>query len=82
MSLTEKLKQQKAKFLEKVPEDTAKTMQRATDDLRNSDILDRTVKPGDKAPDFTLPNESGQLVSLSDLLSQGWLILSFYRGVW
>ena len=39
------------------------------------------LKPGDKAPDFTLPNIKGEKVSLS--LQKGkWIILVFYRGNW
>ena len=39
------------------------------------------LEPGDKAPDFTLPNIKGEKVSLS--LQKGkWIILVFYRGNW
>jgi len=37
---------------------------------------------GDKAPLFSLPNAKGELVQLADLLAQGALVLTFYRGVW
>lgn len=40
------------------------------------------LKVGEKAPDFTLPNTLGQQVSLSSLLVQGSVVLSFYRGTW
>ena len=33
---------------------------------------------GDTAPDFTLKNEAGELVSLDDLLAEGPLVLYFY----
>ena len=36
------------------------------------------LKKGDKAPDFTLPDENGKPVSLQSLLSEGPLILYFY----
>ena len=35
------------------------------------------LKRGDKAPDFTLPNQEGKEVKLSDLKGQ-WLLLYFY----
>ena len=36
------------------------------------------LKPGDKAPEFNLPNQDGEYVSLPDLLTNGPLILYFY----
>ena len=37
---------------------------------------------GERAPDFVLPNQRGETVRLSDRLSRGPVVLSFYRGVW
>ncbi len=37
-----------------------------------------TLKVGDKAPDFTLPDTEGHPVSLSTLLAKGPVILAFY----
>ncbi|MBN2169194.1 MAG: redoxin domain-containing protein [Actinobacteria bacterium] len=40
------------------------------------------LKTGDKAPEFTLPDaDSGEMVSLSDLLGQP-LVIIFGRGTW
>ncbi|TDJ38403.1 MAG: peroxiredoxin [Gammaproteobacteria bacterium] len=36
------------------------------------------LKPGDMAPDFILPNENGDDVSLTELLQPGPIILYFY----
>ena len=36
------------------------------------------LKAGDTAPDFTLPDQDGNSVSLSDLLTQGPVLLYFY----
>jgi hypothetical protein len=57
-----------------------------TDDLLakldDSRLLERCVKTGDIAPDFTLPNVRGEEVRLSDALRQGPVVLAFYRGGW
>ncbi len=37
-----------------------------------------SLKVGDKAPDFTLPDTDGKPVTLSRLLQQGPVILAFY----
>ncbi|HUG99328.1 MAG TPA: peroxiredoxin [Gammaproteobacteria bacterium] len=34
--------------------------------------------PGDRAPDFTLPDQDGRDISLSELLADGPLVLYFY----
>jgi len=36
------------------------------------------VKVGDSAPDFTLPNQSGAMVSLSDFIGEKIIVLYFY----
>jgi len=82
MKLQEKLDALRRDFEKQVPPEALELMHRATDDLRNSGRMDRAVKVGDKAPDFTLRNTTGQEVSLSQLLSKGSVILGFYRGRW
>jgi peroxiredoxin Q/BCP len=37
-----------------------------------------TLKVGDKAPDFTLPDTDGKPVTLSALVADGPVILAFY----
>jgi hypothetical protein len=37
---------------------------------------------GQKAPDFTLPDQNGKPVALTDLLSPNGAVLIFYRGHW
>ena len=39
-------------------------------------------KPGDRLPDFTLPDVDGAQVSSAELLAGGPLVISFYRGAW
>jgi len=40
------------------------------------------LKVGDKAPNFILKNAYGKKVQLSNVLENGPVILSFYRGAW
>ncbi|MGI4833113.1 MAG: peroxiredoxin-like family protein [Janthinobacterium lividum] len=42
----------------------------------------RILPVGQPAPAFTLPDALGQPVSLADLLAQGPVALTFYRGNW
>ena len=50
--------------------------------LRESGAGEAAPKPGDPMPPFVLPDETGQLVSLEDLLRQGPVAVTFHRGHW
>jgi len=43
---------------------------------------DNAVKIGEKASDFKLPDPKGKLISLSSLLRNGPVVVTFYRGSW
>jgi len=87
MSLQAKLDAFKADFRAgkppyNVPASVIDTMDRATAELIASGAAQRALKAGDIAPDFSLPGPDGTLVSSRELLAQGPLVISFYRGVW
>lgn len=41
-----------------------------------------TLRVGERAPDFTLPDAAGRPVSLVDYRSKKPIVLVFYRGYW
>ena len=82
MALQEKLDRLKAGFEAKAPKDALDIMHRATDELRNSGIMQQVLKIGDKAPEFELNNADENMIRSKDLLSSGPVVLSFYRGRW
>jgi hypothetical protein len=82
MTLKDKLYKLKESFKTRAPQDALEIMHRATEDLKNSDIMDHVVKEGDNAPDFRLKNTKGQNLSLHALLCDGPVVLTFYRGNW
>ena len=65
-----------------VPYSVIEVMHRATTELIASGAAGRALKAGERAPAFTLNDPDGQPVSSRDLLAQGPLVVSFYRGVW
>ena len=50
--------------------------------LARSGIAVSGLREGTLAPDFTLPDVHGRAVTLSALLGQGPVVLTFYRGEW
>ena len=64
------------------PHETIETMHRATTELRASGIEAQALKVGDRAPGLSLFNQDHVQVSSGDLLQQGPLVISFFRGHW
>jgi len=64
------------------PPEVHVVMKRATAELIATGQAERALKVGDKAPAFILNDPDGKPVSCAELLAQGPLIISFYRGVW
>lgn len=65
-----------------VPYSVIETMRRATAELIASGAAQKALKAGDTLPAFSLSDPDGKTVSSTDLLAQGPLVISFYRGVW
>lgn len=82
MSLAEKLDALREAGAKRIPPDKRAIMARATQDLRESGILDNVAKVGDSFPAFALNNARGAEVRSSDLLAKGPLVLSVFRGSW
>jgi len=82
MALAEKLNEFKKGFTENVPQDIQALMQQATQNLADSGIVLNTPKHGDKLAEFSLVNAQGTDVSLSSLLENGPVVITFYRGGW
>jgi hypothetical protein len=82
MTLEAKLAATREASAKRIPPDAQVIMHNATEQLRNSGILDRVIKVGAKAPDFALNDQNGQMVVLSALLSAGPVVLGIFRGFW
>jgi peroxiredoxin len=87
MSLQAKLDAFKADFEAgkppyNVPASVIETMHRATNELIASGATAKALKAGDRAPSFVLNDPDGRPVAAAGLLSEGPLVVSFYRGVW
>jgi peroxiredoxin len=63
------------------PADNA-VMENHIEFLRTQGALEKVAKVGSKAPTFQLKNQRGELISSTELLKKGPLVVSFYRGSW
>lgn len=82
MSLTQDLAHLRSQLRANFSEETKATMDRATQELTHSGIVEQSLQVGDKAPNFALPNAVGETVQLQDLLKAGPVVIAFYRGQW
>ena len=67
MGLQQKLDAFKAEFLRTAPAGRPALYETKIDELRASFALDRAIRTGEQAPEFTLPDQRGKGVSLLGL---------------
>lgn len=82
MTLTQDLANLAAQNADKIPTAAQAVMAQAGADVAQLGIEDRSLKTGDRLPEFTLNNALGNPVAIADLLQQGPLVIAFYRGGW
>lgn len=81
-SLKSILDEKKAAFNERADEDVKKLYAQGIEEVASSGITDDAEQKGDKAHDFTLKNAKGEDIQLSELLKDGPVVLTWYRGGW
>lgn len=67
---------------EKMPAEVLMAMARATTELKDTGIENRALRAGDRMPDFTLPNQHGEMRRFADFLADSMVVLNIYRGGW
>ena len=82
MGLQQQLDAFKAEFARTAPPGRPALYEAKIDELRASFALERAIRSGNQAPDFTLPDPQGRDVSLGALLKEGPAVITFYRGGW
>lgn len=81
-TLLEQINSFKKEFSKNVPAEIAQIMSEATEKLKESNISDNSSRIGDSASNFTLLNQAGKAVELKQLLTNGPVVINFYRGAW
>ncbi len=81
-TLQERLDRIKAGFMSQLPDEVKAVMAGAEEELRSSDIMSRLPGPGSQLESFKLVDTDGSTWNSTDLLAQGPLVLTVYRGAW
>jgi peroxiredoxin len=81
-SLREIFTERKDLIAKYVPAETQAIHAQAVAGLKAQHLAANILPAGAKAPTFELPDHNGKIVSSSDLLANGRLVLCFIRGRW
>ncbi len=82
MSLNELMQTYKEKEYKKMPNSDVEVIENSKKTLRESDITKKCLKAGDFIPKFKLNNSEGEEISVEQLLEEGPIVISFFRGEW
>ena len=82
MSLKAELDTLRAEFVRSAPPGRAELYDAKVEELQQAFPIEKALKTGGYAPDFTLPNPSGRPVSFAGMLRSGPAVVTFYRGGW
>jgi len=82
MSLNDELEKMREASWGRWPAEKRAILYRVRDEIAASGLIERALRPGDRVPDFELPDVSGTRVRLADLRARGPVVISFYRGHW
>jgi len=81
MDLSQSLKIARQNLQQTLSAETLEAVNRPAE-LISSNSVARSLKIGDMIPEFSLPNQNGQLIEIKKLLEKGSVVISFYRGIW
>lgn len=81
-ALGRQLDARKQQFLRDADPETARVYDEGVADVGASGVLETARRAGDPAPGFSLENARGSETSLDELLRDGPVVLTWYRGGW
>ncbi|HEV2238929.1 MAG TPA: peroxiredoxin-like family protein [Ktedonobacterales bacterium] len=81
-TLQQQIEAFQAQLATQLPPEMLAALAKSSATLIQTGIAQQSVKTGERAPDFTLPDVFGNQVTLSELLKQGPVVVTFYRGEW
>jgi len=82
MTLEMQIKKMQEEMLPLIPADVLDKLLSKTKELIDSGIAERALKKNDTIPQIKLPNAHNKVIDVNELLEDGPLVISFYRGGW
>jgi peroxiredoxin len=70
-------------FQERVPKETQDVLINAIDKLKDTNILNKALKVGNKIPEFSLSNHKRKIVNIKDIVEKNkYTVICFFEGSW
>ncbi len=82
MTLTNQINEFREEFLPQLPEGVAGKLDEGVQKMLASHGETNALKVGQKMPSFSLSSATGRVVYSENLLKEGPVVISFYRGGW
>ncbi len=82
MTLADEIQNLQKEMIPNIPEEALAVLLQKTEEMVASRLSDQSLKTGDAAPPFSLPDGEGVIRKSETVLSDGPLIISFYRDGW
>lgn len=70
------------RFVREAPAAVTEAIREAMKQMAESGVAKTCLREGMRPLDFSLPDQHQQMVTLSELLAQGPVVISFFRGGW
>lgn len=78
----ERLAHRRERFEANIHPDYSRILHNSIHELELSGIQDKVIKVGDSLPLIELDNQKGECIHCTELLEEGPLVITFYRGFW
>jgi peroxiredoxin len=82
MTLLQAIENFQKEMIPNIPKDVLQTLQRTSAKLMAKGLEDNALEQGDTIPAFSLPDATGTQISSDQILKDGPMVISFYRGGW
>ena len=82
MTLTEQLSAHARQSAARFPAETQAIMKNAIKQLENNNLSKQALKKGQRLPEISLPNATGDTLNIHEVLKHNKVVLTFYRGGW
>lgn len=71
MSLEEDIQKFQKEMIEKIPQELLAKLQKSRENIISNNSEIKFLRENEQIPEFTLPNQTGTMISLEDLIRKG-----------